>query len=93
LGFAVGFILSDFDPGVTMRFAMLGVAAATVLMTTVPPARACFEAVQAFYLRQTAGELTALAQAASTDLSAKTRHHKKAKPKEKVEYMRAAPWK
>jgi hypothetical protein len=76
-----------------MRFAMLGIATAAVLTAAAPPASACFEAVQAFYLHQTAGEVTALAQAASTDLSAKTRHHKKAKPKEKVEYMRAAPWK
>jgi hypothetical protein len=65
--------------GVTvMRFLMIAVAATLLFLPAAAPANAC-------------GAAKHSAQAASTDYSAKKKPVKK--PKEKVEYMRAAPMK
>lgn len=62
-----------------MRFLMIAVAAALLLLPAARPANAC-------------GAAKPSAQAAATDYSAAKKKTAK-KPKEKVEYMRAAPMK
>ena len=71
--------------GDVMRFAIIAGAAALLLLPATAPAKACDASQHS-------------AQAATADYSAATKkkvvkkHHRK-KPKEKVEYMRAAPMK
>jgi hypothetical protein len=66
-----------------MRFLVIGLAAAFLALPFAAPVNAC-------------GAAAASAQAAATDYSAETKKPMKKvakKKKEKVEYMRAVPWK
>ena len=81
-----------------MRVVILAAVAAMLLLPGAAPAKACFEAVQAS-IADGVNEIAVATQATTTDLSAmdekkpaKSTHKKRhKKPKEKVEYMRAAP--